>query len=211
MVLSAPVAKAISREIFLLIDNQTPFNSWPSFNESPIDFCLTMSAPGILAQWQAARQVIVVPMGDVQFVTFQQMPAIGTRDLGSCSVVVLASAYGAILAHIPPQPARPSADPMAGDNNVRSIMDRVATLYERYKTHFPSADTAVICAWFQGTVALPDQMNIMVRRLQRMGLQPVIKTYHVPGNRNLPGQGTVIVIGGVNQRRSQIYVEDRLI
>lgn len=135
MVLSAPVATAISREIFLLIDNQTPFKPWPSFNESPIDFCLTMSAPGILAQWQAARQVIVVPMGDVQFVTFQQMPAIGTRDLGSCSVVVLASAYGAILAHIPPQPARPSADPMAGDNNVRSMMDRVATLYERNKTY----------------------------------------------------------------------------
>lgn len=168
-----------------------------------------MSGSGILAQWQASRAVIVVPMGHVQFVSFQQMPAIGTRDLGSCSVIIIASAYGAILAHIPPQPLQPSPDPFAGDNNVRYMMSRVAALYHQHRDQFPSADTAVVCAWFNGTVALPDQLEIMSSSLRQLGLNPVIRTYHVPGNRSLPGQGTVIVIRGNNQSRAQVYVEDR--
>lgn len=167
-----------------------------------------MSGPGILAQWQASGSVTVVPMGDVQFVSFQQIPAIGTSDLGSCSVVVIASAYGAILAHIPPLPLQQSPDPFAGDNNVRYMMDRVAGLYQHYRNYFPSADTSVICAWFRGAVALPHQMEIMSSSLRQMGLNPRITTYHVPGNRSLPGQGTVIVISGANQGRPQIYVED---
>lgn len=167
-----------------------------------------MSGSGILAQWQASRAVLVVPMGDVQFLSFQQMAAIGTRDLGSCSVVIITSAHGAILAHIPPQPLQPSPDPFAGDNNARYMMGRVAALYQQNRAHFPSAGTAVVCAWFQGAVALPDQLEIMTSSLRRLGLNPVIRTYHVPGNRSLPGQGTVIAIKAANQTRAQIYVED---
>lgn len=166
-----------------------------------------MSEQGLLAQWQASRAAIVVPMGGVQFVSFQQMPAIGTRDLGSCSVVIIASAYGAILAHIPPMPLQPSPDPFASDNNVRGMMSRVAALYQHHQDHFPSADTAVICAWFQGAVALPDQIRIMSSSLRQLGLNPTIRTYHVPGDRSLPGQGTVIAIRSAD--RTQIYVEDR--
>lgn len=148
-------------------------------------------------------------MGGVAIVSFQQKAAIGTRDLGSCSVVLIASAYGAILAHIPPQPLQPSPDPFAGDNNVRHMMSRVAALYQQNIRFFPSADTVVVCAWFNGAVALPDQMNIMTSSLRQLGLNPIVKTYHVPGNRSLPGQGTVIVIKSSDQPKPQIYVEDR--
>lgn len=41
------------------------------------------------------------------------------------------------------------------------------------------------------------------------GLVPVIRTYHVPGDRSLPGNGTVIAIRGAGQNTAQIYVEDR--
>ena len=57
----------------------------------------TAQASGLLTQWERARQVVVIPMSGVQFVSFRQKPAIGTRDLGSCSVVVIMSKYGAIL------------------------------------------------------------------------------------------------------------------
>ncbi|EED11693.1 hypothetical protein TSTA_108770 [Talaromyces stipitatus ATCC 10500] len=168
-----------------------------------------MSGSGILAQWQARHAVLVVPMGGVQFLSFQQQPAIGTRDLGSCSVVLIASAQGAILAHIPPRPLQPSPDPFAGDNNARNMMNQVATLYQQNRGYFSSADSVVVCAWYNGAVALPEQTEIMSSSLRQLGLNPTIRTYHVPGNRNLPGQGTVIAIKSANQPRPQIYVEDR--
>ena len=170
-----------------------------------------MSGSGILAQWQARGAVLVVPMGGVQFLSFQQQSAIGTRDLGSCSVVLIASAHGAILAHIPPRPLQPSQDPFAGDNNARNMMNQVTTLYQQNRGYFASADSVVVCAWYNGAVALSDQMEIMSSSLRQLGLNPTIRTYHVPGNRNLPGQGTVIAIKSANQQRPQIYVEDRLI
>jgi hypothetical protein len=170
-------------------------------------------ASGLLAQWERAGQVVVVPMGGVQFVAFQQTPAIGTRDLGSCSVVVIASKYGAILAHIPPLPAQPSADPYAGDNNVRSMMRQVKSLHAHYKSlnYFPDAGTSIICARFRGAVALPDQLQIMQQSLHELGYAPSVRTYDVPGNRTLPGQGTVIVISNASNGNPVIYVEDRAI
>ncbi|KAJ5641191.1 hypothetical protein N7490_005191 [Penicillium lividum] len=167
------------------------------------------SRPGLFAQWRASQSVIIVPMGGVQFVSFQQMPAIGTEALGACHVVVIASIYGAILAHIPPIPEYPS--PLSGEGNVRFMMSQVASLYQHYRSFFQSADTVVVCGWHEGILALPDQRDIMTSSLRQLGLNPVVRTYHVPGNRLLPGQGTMIVIGGANYARPQIYLEDRLV
>lgn len=82
------------------------------------------------------------------------------------------------------------------------MMSRVAALYQQNRGYFPLTDTAVVCAWFQGAVALPDQVEIMTLSLRQLGLNPVIRTYYVPGNRNLPGQGTVIAIKVANQNRA---------
>lgn len=128
---------------------------------------------GILEKLEKGPQpkVALVPMGEFQFVSFSQMTAIGTRNLGSCSVVLIASQYGAILAHIPPLPSQASSsastsmslDPYAGDNNVRALMDQVKQLYHYYQSYnyFPASNAHIVCAIFQGEVALPDQVAIM--------------------------------------------------
>ncbi|RLL96791.1 hypothetical protein CFD26_106836 [Aspergillus turcosus] len=166
---------------------------------------------GILAQLEAANQAVLVPMGGVQFASFQQTRAIGTRGLGSCSVVVVASKYAAILAHIPPLPEQPSTNPFAGDENVREMMRQVRSLYDHYKQHnfFPDPDTYVVCAFFQGQVALPDQMEIMKRALQEMGSSPRVRTYNVPVDRNRPGHGTVVVLSDQEEAKPVVYVEDQ--
>lgn len=106
----------------------------------PLIMSAATSTDGLLAAWEDARQVLVVPIGEVLFVNHQETPAIGTRGLGSCSVAMIVSEYGAILAHISPLPLRPSAaalaDPHAGDNNVRGMMDRVHEVFTRHREFF---------------------------------------------------------------------------
>ncbi|KAB5515668.1 hypothetical protein GE09DRAFT_932128, partial [Coniochaeta sp. 2T2.1] len=140
--------------------------------------------------------------------------AIGTSSLGSCSVAAIVSAYGAILAHIPPMPSPlpPVADPYAGDNNVRAMMRRVTELYYQHENYFPSTSTYVICAVYDGEVALPDQMGIMQEVFRDMGLESVTHTYDVPGDRTLPGQGTVTVVSSyLDNETPGVYVEDNLV
>ena len=74
---------------------------------------MALPASGMLNTFKEAGQVIVVPMGGVRLVQFQSIPAIGTEGLGSCSVVLIASSKGAILAHIPPRPSMDNTDPLA--------------------------------------------------------------------------------------------------
>lgn len=163
----------------------------------------------LISRLRFSGAIVEVPMGATQFVAFQhQIIAIGTSELGSCSVVVIASEYGAILAHIPPRPPYPSNDRFAGDDNVRYMMARVAQLFHQYGNFFPQPESVVVCAWYDGAVALPDQLDIMTSSLRQIGLRSVIRTYHVPAG-SFQGQGTVVAIRDGNQRRVQIYVEDR--
>ncbi|OIW25521.1 hypothetical protein CONLIGDRAFT_635343 [Coniochaeta ligniaria NRRL 30616] len=170
--------------------------------------------PGLLRRLNRSGQVLIVPMGEVYPVDFQITPAIGTANLGSCSVAAIISAFGAILAHIPPLPSLTAheADPHAGDNNVRAMMGRVRELYMEYEGYFPVASTVVVCAILNGQVALPDQMEIMQEAFRDMGLESVTHTYDVPGDRTLPGQGTVTVVSSyLEQGTMGIYVEDNLV
>lgn len=88
---------------------------------------MSLFKTGTLDVWAAADAVQIVPMGQVKFLDFRQCGAIGMGQLGSCSVVVIASAQGAVLAHIPPQP-QPTNNPTSGDANVQFMMDGVGTL-----------------------------------------------------------------------------------
>lgn len=78
----------------------------------------------LLNRLQENAQILLVDMNEVCFAAFQQFPAIGTKNLGACSVAIVASKFGAVLAHISPLP-HPTADPHAGDNHVRSKMTDV--------------------------------------------------------------------------------------
>ncbi|KAL3440239.1 hypothetical protein BJX65DRAFT_290837 [Aspergillus insuetus] len=152
-------------------------------------------------------------MGGVGFVDFNHKPAIGTGGLGGCSVVILASQYGAILAHIPPRlDLTSNDDPYAGDRNVRRMMGLVTQEHDKYKPlgWFPDNDTVLVCAWFQGELALRDQVEIMYEALEALGYKPNIQTYHVPGDQSSPGQGTVHVDSETRKTNGKptIYVED---
>lgn len=167
-----------------------------------------MSA-GLLDQWR--RQATVVPMEGIMFVSFQNTSAIATEHLGSCSVVVIASPFAAILAHIPPLPNRATTDPNAGDKQAQTYMNQVAHLYQQNISFFPSAQGVVVCAVYNGSVALPSQRDIMSSSLQRMGIRTTIRTYKVPTYENFAGRGTVIAIGpSPANPHPLIYVEDRL-
>ncbi|KGO67920.1 hypothetical protein PITC_029590 [Penicillium italicum] len=169
---------------------------------------MSRSNPGHFEVWDTAGAVKNVAMGQAQFLDFRERHAIGTKDLGSCSVVVIASAHGAILAHIPPQP-QATNNPTSGDANVQSMMNQVGTLYRDKQQFFPSAETVVICAVFRGQVALPSQLDIMQMSLIGLGLTTKIISYEVPGNSTTVGKGTVIVIKKRDYVKPKILVEDR--
>ncbi|KAJ5374657.1 hypothetical protein N7517_006663 [Penicillium concentricum] len=127
-----------------------------------------------------------------------------TKDLGSCSVLVIASAYGAILAHIPPQP-QATNNPTSGDANVQSMMNQVGTLYRDKRQFFSFCRNGL----FRGQVALPSQLDIMQMSLIGLGLTTKIISYEVPGNSTIMGKGIVIVIKKRDYVKPKILVEDR--
>lgn len=156
--------------------------------------------------WDGGRlidmEALAVPTGEVYFVDFRQLRAIGARDLGSCFVALVASPYGAILVHIPPLPwgheqslapasasssSKSKLDPYAGDKNVQEMMDRFKEVYRQALHLFPmpTSSSHVVCAIYQGEVALPDQLAIMEGAFREMGLEPSTHTYNVPGDRSV--------------------------
>jgi hypothetical protein len=110
--------------------------------------------------WAVAGAVQIVATGKVKSLDFRVKDTIGTRQLRLCSVVVIASAYGAILAHIPPQP-QPTINPISAYDKVRSMVNEVSRLYRNRQRYFLSAESVVSCAVFQGQVALPSQLDII--------------------------------------------------
>ncbi|KZF20701.1 hypothetical protein L228DRAFT_284646 [Xylona heveae TC161] len=169
-----------------------------------------MSSFGLLAQSEASGRIRLVAMDDVQFAAFsQQLSAIGTRDLAGCSVVAITSPYGAILAHIPPVPYA-TQDPYAGDRHVQEMMIRVQSLYTQHRSYFPAANTFVVCAVYEGEVALPDQKRIIETHVQQMGLTFRPVHYVTPRNPLNPGHGTVLVDAvNVSGQMPAVYIEDR--
>lgn len=171
----------------------------------------TSITPGLLVQAEASLRVLVVAMDDVQLAAFnQRLTAIGTRDLAGCSVVTITSPYGAILAHIPPLPSM-TGDSNAGDQHVQRMMDRVRALYNQHRNYFPATNTFVVCAVYEGEVALPDQKRIIETNVQQMGLTFRPVHYVTPRDPLNPGQGTVLV-DAMNRSGEMpaVYVEDRL-
>ncbi|KFY17548.1 hypothetical protein V492_00591 [Pseudogymnoascus sp. VKM F-4246] len=136
-----------------------------------------------------------VAMDEVKFLQFgvKGLTSIGTKDLKGCSVVMIVSPQAAILAHIAPLPPNSNpSDPEAGDRHCQMKMDDV------------------LCAVFQGEVALPDQQNIMQNSLAKMGLRPSSLTYSIERQRNLhPYQGTAFIDGSKGD--PNMYVEDKIV
>lgn len=166
--------------------------------------------PGNFETWRQAGAVQTVPMGGIQFLDFRQKPALATDGLGSCSAVVIASPQGVILAHIAPLPTS-TQNPFAGDANVQSTMNRVVALYREKRAYFPSANTVVICAEFRGSIALPDQLAIIMRSLIEVQLRPRAISYSVPTNPATRDNGVVMIIKKPEYPQPKIFVQDRVV
>jgi hypothetical protein len=153
-------------------------------------------------------------MGRTEFIAFNTngFRSVITRQLNGCSVAMLISSHGPIIAHIPPLPIghdRPlpldiswdlmdSLDPVAGDRQMQDVMDYFASLYDRHRDSFPPERVAItVHALYAGRIALPEQMNIMHRAFQMMGFTPVSIFYSVlrPGDARSPKKGIVFIDG----------------
>lgn len=166
---------------------------------------------GYLGQYFYAGNIVLVGMGEVNFVDFGVVSAIGTYGLNSCSVSLVASPYGAILAHIPPRPNLTDNDPYAGDNNTRAIMAEFAVLYTTYIDYFPAAESHIICATMLGQVQLAAQLAIMQQAFLDMGLAAEVHYYDIPVDHEKTGEGTVVVISPGPGLDPLIYIQDELV
>ncbi|KAF2454015.1 hypothetical protein BDY21DRAFT_110491 [Lineolata rhizophorae] len=162
----------------------------------------------LLSRLDGTGQVLTVDMNETRFVAVQQRPAIRTRDLGSCSFVLIASKYGAILAHISPLPHQ-TADPHVGDNHMRAKMQEIQNLVYYYRSHryFAQMENLIVRAVYRGQIALPSQVGIMQQIRTVLGAAPNVQTYTVPGDNQNPARGTVVVFSG-GDKRPGIYAED---
>ncbi|KAM0326113.1 hypothetical protein ACHAQA_006706 [Verticillium albo-atrum] len=162
--------------------------------------------------WAARETTHLVGMHEASFVPFSsRRPAVGTADLGACSVVAIASDRAVILAHIPPRPDLRDPQLDAGDANVRKMMAEVQSLYRDHRQFFENAEVRVTCAIYAGQVALPDQVAIMQEHLRRLGLEPSTDYYEVPV-KQCAGRGTVVVVAPAQPRgQVGVYVEDSLV
>jgi len=152
-------------------------------------------------------------MNKVKFLYFGQnrLTSIGTANLNRYYGIIIASNYGAIIAHISPRPNHYSSDLYAGDRHAEAKMQEVTAVYNTNKKYFQTGGNSwVIYAVFDGGVALPDQQILIQDGLTRLGLGYSLATYTAGGPKDsFPGQGTIFV-----DRKGTtpvVYIEDRIV
>lgn len=156
-----------------------------------------------------------VGMNEVGFIAFNaRRRCIGTQNLNSCTGVIIASQYAAILAHLAPRPPQAAReDVYAGDRHTSLMMEYVVGLYRQHQNFFPSEEPSwVVSALWRGQIALPDQKAIIEDRLRQINLTPATAYYVVitePASTST-GKGTIF-IDGRGGGFPAIYVEDQLI
>ncbi|KAK2768256.1 hypothetical protein FQN54_000108 [Arachnomyces sp. PD_36] len=168
-----------------------------------------------LAQALEEDEAVEVPMNKADFVSFvgDGKRAIGTRDLNSCTTVILASAQGAIMAHISPLPGF-TTDPNASINHTRTIMHDFLEIYHRRELEFKFGEATktpvIVYALFVGQVAMPTQRkfihDILLENLENNHM-PKEYSYDVSvGGHVTPAGGTVFIDG--RDGLPKLYVED---
>ncbi|KAL8904483.1 MAG: hypothetical protein Q9207_003247 [Kuettlingeria erythrocarpa] len=151
-------------------------------------------------------------MDDMHFQPFAgSVTAIGTYGLRSCSVVIVASRSGALMAHIGPH----------GEDWTTKMMRDFADTYRKLKAaHFGSErhPWVITAHMYDGTIysdPLPYLTEIIYRGLMAMGLENYadesykFKVRLAHESPQFSGKGTVFVDGA--DSTVNIYVEDRLV
>ena len=136
---------------------------------------------------------------------------LGVRGLSACSVVVLASQYGTIVAHIGLN-ILGSTDPRLFIDLAHRKMDEVARLYwENLHRFSRGTKTYLIFATFGGLPTSKEQTDIFRQRLRALNL-PIDRDMSYERPRaprvNMQGaDGTVLVDG--REDSPVVYLEDR--
>lgn len=168
---------------------------------------------GFLRAAQAAGIVEMVGMHEVKFMRFRKSTktTLGADGLGGCSVVIIASDHGGIMAHVPPNSAMGDPDPQSYVRHTKKMMDQVEKLYEQNKKYFPTSANYVICAVYHSKVAVPEQKEIMTERIASIAGTSASEVLYViedgTSYASNPAKGTVWLDG--RSKPPKVYVEDR--
>lgn len=173
-----------------------------------------MSQFSLFEQALGRGQAYEVHMNKVGSVSFDQAPkAIGTKNLNSCSAVMMVSVKGAILGHISPLPTITN-DPSAGENHVREMMTEFLEVYRREKDFRLGPEikkSGIVFGIYLGNIALPDQKelieSILLENVEDNPLPKLIPYEISAGGHGVPQRGTVFIDG--RSTPPKVYVEDK--
>ena len=157
-------------------------------------------------------RTLIVDMNDVRFQAWEgATTAIAADNLRGCSVALLASRKGAILAHVA----------MVGDANTSALMNRFASLYDQQKAAYPPRETETWLIVTQidfgpesRTYIADVQQKIMSDKLAELKLGVINDHIYTFRHRSakdsptFPGKATIFVDGG--EGRLRIYIQDEL-
>lgn len=166
-------------------------------------------------KYGVAPETIACAMGDVKISVFDrhgETRFVCTQDLNGCSAVVIVSAKGCIIAHIPPLPSYTS-DPYIGASNARYMMDRVRnTFLDNRQLFLGECHSWVIVATWGGQLALPEQASILEATIdQQLGIPRRTVTYTAlpRGAPRTELKGTVLV-AVKPQEMPRVWIEGEL-
>ena len=160
------------------------------------------------------REAIEVAMDRVGIVVFTQTRGIGTRNLNSCTVVIIVSSYAAIMAHIAPNSlaGAASGNPAAGLLHVQAVMNQAMALYTQYQAYFPAQSTSCVISASPDngvTVPLSHQRNQIAGMLTQRGLTVSATTHHIPVS-EVPGPARGMALVSTRSGRPALYIADQL-
>nr|POF12720.1 hypothetical protein CFP56_09872 [Quercus suber] len=174
---------------------------------------------GLLAQALDRGMVELVRINEVKFLPFAQRApgypvSLGVRGLSACSVVIVVSEHGAIVAHIGPDV--PGAT--ATDSFIRlasSKMDQLVTLYQQHRNYFVAPNNAyIIYATFQDRPTSPEKTTIIRQRLRELDLS-IVKdcSYERSAASLIDGSGPEGTVWVIKRHGSSpaVFLEDQII
>ena len=169
----------------------------------------------LLAQSLDIEIMDLVKTNEVKFMLFDKpVKGLGVRGLSACSVIILASHYAAVLAHIGPNELE-SQDPQSFLGLANNMMSEVEELYRKNQRYFGSSTHAyLIFATCQSKPTSPEQTAIYRDRLKGLGV-PLVSdhTYECPPKDLVDDdrpEGTVCVVKRP-YTRPIVYLEDRAV
>lgn len=154
-------------------------------------------ADNVIDKVRGRSDALLVPMNEVGFALWSSARRyLATEGLNGCTGAAIISKTAGILAHIAPR--RPFALPESidpGFENLKVMVQRVITLHNTYKQHFPDGHSCIVAALHQNAVALPEQVQTMTAVLRHLRLP--VKTTHYdslePGMARLSGQTSLVI------------------